>query len=287
MCLTLEDLPSTDPAPLEWWAGRVEAGKLVRSWLPDVFERYARILHPVYAREETPEGMVHRLVTWRELERWSGKPFTPQTGIHDLAVRSDGSSWSERGALPHQGELDPKYLRRLVGHLATTDVAEDVWFLVWAGYGQMRPCVSGEPRPKRRITRMFASARREEVEVEVEVNPSFRGTGRTYFLFRGAIRAPAEEKEDDLIVTPVRPMRRPPSFWWPAHRRWFVSTDIDSYSTYVGGSATLIERLLEDHVLEAVPVGPDEPYDPCESEGNRGGEGDPPAEQKPTGDKPG
>jgi len=245
--LVIDDTPSTDPTPLEWWAGRVIAGKRVRSWLPDVFERYARILHPAYVREETPQGIVHQSVTWRELGRWSGKALTAETCIDDLLVRGDGLSWTERGSPPKQGQLDPKYMRRLVTLLApTTDIADAVWFLVWAGYGSMR------------------SARREEAELEP--NTSWRGTGRTYLLFRGTIGSSVDKDKRNLLGDPLRPMRRPPSFWWPMHRSWFVSTDIDSFSTHVGGSTSLISRLLEDDVLEAVPVRLDDLVDSCADE---------------------
>ena len=251
MGLVVDDLPSTDPSPLEWWAGQVIAGKRVRSWLPDVFERYARILHPAYVREETPQGIVHRLVTWSELARWSGKPLTTETCIDDLFLRSDGLSWSERGAPPTQGRLDPQCLRRLVNILAPApDTAEDVWFLVWGGLG--RGLLGYIPRGY----------------AEIEVNPSWRGTGRTYLLFHGALFASAEKDEGNQHGVPIRPMPKPPSFWWPMDRRWFVSTDIESYSTYVGGSATLVDRLLEDDVLEAVAVSLDDLYDPCVGEGN-------------------
>ena len=246
MGLVIGDTPSTDPTPLDWWAGNVIAGKRVRSWLPDVFESYARILHPAYVREETPQGTVHQSVTWRELGQWSGKVLTPETCIDDLLLRSDGLPWTERGSQPQQGRLDPKYMRRLVTLLAPgTNIADDVWFLVWAGHGSMK------------------SVRNKSAELEV--NPSWRGTGRTYLLFSGKISASADEDEGNLHGEPLRPMMKPPSFWWPVHRSWFVSTDIDSFSTYVGGETNLTRRLLEDDVLEALSVGLDDIYDPCAS----------------------
>jgi len=51
---------------------------------------------------------------------------------------------------------------------------------------------------------------------------------------------------------------------WPNRRTWFVSTDIDLETTYVGGSAALIGELLEAQGLEAVEAHPDDPVAPSE-----------------------
>ncbi|MFK0257904.1 hypothetical protein [Streptomyces sp. NPDC090445] len=47
-----------------------------------------------------------------------------------------------------------------------------------------------------------------------------------------------------------------PEFWWPQDRSWVVTSDYDLVSTYVGCSAETAEQLLEDEVLEALPVTP-------------------------------
>jgi hypothetical protein len=250
MSLAIDEMPSPDATPLEWWASDLVAGKRVRSWLPDVFERYARILHPAYLRKETPNGITEEPVTWREVSRWSGKVLTTGACIDDLLVRSDGGFWSERGSRPREGRLDEVYLRRLVELLAPTiGVAQDVWFLVWGGYGAL----TSEQREQERM----------------ELNSSWRGSSRAYLLFRGSIGAPGDDAEPNLLAEPLRPIPKPPSFWWPTNREWFVSTDIDSLSTYIGGSASLIESVLGDDVLETMPVGLDDPYDPCVDPGRQ------------------
>ena len=43
-----------------------------------------------------------------------------------------------------------------------------------------------------------------------------------------------------------------PSIWWPADRSWVVATEVDGYSTYVGGSRAAIDDVLASPELEAV-----------------------------------
>ena len=64
-----------------------------------------------------------------------------------------------------------------------------------------------------------------------------------------------------FTVPPLRPPARPveaaalleepgstgssrrPDLWWPDDRRWFVATDTDFWSLYVGGDEALIDEL--------------------------------------------
>jgi hypothetical protein len=59
----------------------------------------------------------------------------------------------------------------------------------------------------------------------------------------------------DIRWAPV-PDRRlePPNILWPADRAWFVASDTDLDSTYLGGSAALVDALLEQRLLEVWPV---------------------------------
>jgi hypothetical protein len=43
-----------------------------------------------------------------------------------------------------------------------------------------------------------------------------------------------------------------PNLWWPESRAWLVSTEVDGYSTYVGGSRRPIDDLLISRVVEAL-----------------------------------
>jgi hypothetical protein len=234
--LRIEWTPVTDRGPIAWLAGSgMTSGRRVRSWLPAVFEAYARIAHP--AGEGDATGFRH--VRWSEIAAWSGKRLDRGSSILDLAQRSDGARWDEgpRRWLPENGRLVSPHFERLVGILAAhTATPGAVWLLVWYGYG-------GLPLPERVLRR-----------VAMDIDPSWRGTGRRYVLLRGAI----EELDGGQAGSPVE---APPSFWWPDDRAWFVSTDIGSLSTYVGASSAAIARLSADDLLEVLPADPGDEYD--------------------------
>jgi len=70
--------------------------------------------------------------------------------------------------------------------------------------------------------------------------------GRSLALYSGPIEAAA-------ALSPW-PCRQSPNLWWPEDHAWCVASEIDFCSTYVGGSPELIEGVLGDERLEAIPV---------------------------------
>jgi hypothetical protein len=250
MRVGIDPVPLVDREPLEWLGGHLAYGPTVASWLPASFEGYARILHPAH-RAGAP-------VPWSEVARWSGNPLDRATSIQDLARRRDGTSWQRQGtSLPLEGQLEPPFFGRLLEILAeVTSTPERLWLLVWQGYAG-----GGAPysRANHWSQRFARSTRRSAITglpqgEPVEVSSSLTASGRTYFLHPGSIEGSPGEGDRGVLD-------KPPSFWWPNDRAWFVSTDIDSSSTYVGGSSALITRLLVDDLLEALTAALNDPYD--------------------------
>jgi hypothetical protein len=239
--LCIDWVPVLDREPIAWLAasGMTAWGRKLRSWLPAVFEGYVRILHP--AREM--EAGVERFVRWSEIAAWSGKRLTRASSISDLVRRVDGRRWDDKGPdelpwrwLPANGYLEAPHFFRLVEHLAA-DTSGAIWALVWYGYGGL---------PVRESLVRGAA---------MHIVPSERGD-RAYLLFRGAIA-----EVETLLRPKGYPLEEVPSFWWPEDRRWFVSTDIDNYSTYVGASSDTVARLLADDLLEVLPADPEDEHD--------------------------
>jgi hypothetical protein len=85
----------------------------------------------------------------------------------------------------------------------------------------------------------------EEQDRLLRPTPRVRAYARDYFLFAGPLRA----------VVPLFDLwEQSPSLWWPDDRAWCVATEIDGFSTYVGGSRECIDRVLGSLYLEAIEV---------------------------------
>jgi hypothetical protein len=50
--------------------------------------------------------------------------------------------------------------------------------------------------------------------------------------------------------------------WWPADRAWFVATEVDGFSSYVGGTQGAIDSVLASPELEAIAATAQTPIDP-------------------------
>jgi len=229
---------STTPSsaqPVDWLIGKLDWGNSLHSWIPTGFERYVRILHPAYiiiGKEwETREAPV----PWSTVSEWSGRPLHALSHIQDLMVRADGHQWNkqgEGGSVPHQGELERTSLSSLLAHLVgATITPNEIWMLIWFGYGGPE----------------------DTIGLPIEVSEQLTASGRKYVLRRGSIVESPLDHADSMFD-------HPPSFWWPADRSWFASSDIDSSSTYVGGSKELIKQILSDPLLETFAANLDDPY---------------------------
>jgi len=234
----LEQLPITPPSTqsVDWLIGKLDWGNSLRSWIPEGFKSYVRILHPAYIRIGKDWSTREVPVPWTIVSEWSGKPLHATSHIQDLMIRTDGHDWRRRGeggSEPRQGELEKASLSCLLTHLVEkTSTPKEIWMLIWAGYG-------GSP---------------DTVGLPVKVSEPLTKSGRPYVLRLGTIDSSEKESEHTLG-------ENPPTFWWPADRTWFAVCDLDAASTYVGGSKELIEQILGDPSLEAFPANLDDPYD--------------------------
>jgi hypothetical protein len=70
------------------------------------------------------------------------------------------------------------------------------------------------------------------------------------FLFRGRVR--------DLPRFVSRKKATSPTYWWPQTRAWCVATDWDSCFTVMGGSESLVRRVLGSPEVEGLAIGPED-----------------------------
>ncbi|WP_143712042.1 hypothetical protein [Acidimicrobium ferrooxidans] len=227
----------------DWIAGRLGpfGGGSITSVVPAGFGAYARILHPV----EEPEAD-GRLVRWSDVARWAGTTLRPDAQFHSIAfprVRPEAPApWRSQG--PARGRLarpDADALARLLREHTSTP--EDCCFGLWDGYGfggmlLAAPGAVPEPLP-------------DPIPAAVREGPRLHLPERDYLCYVGPVEA----------ISATRGLGRyqTANLAWPRDRAWFVASEIDLPWTYVAGSAALIDALLAEVHLEALPAVPTDP----------------------------
>ena len=202
------------------------AAYAVGSLVPVVFERYVRVLHPATSDAGAP-------VRWATVAAWSGRTVHPlaqwDAVCRPLGGIAPGSPFVEP---PDTGGLRDPQLAALCGLLAAhTKSPEDCYTGVWHGYGWLD---------------------RADLPGSLEL----RLDQRIFLVRRGPIEMAREIgwRHPDQTFVP-----EPPTILWPRDRAWFVAGDVDLDSTYLGGSADLIDALLAEPRLEALEIGPGDP----------------------------
>jgi hypothetical protein len=132
-----------------------------------------------------------------------------------------------------------------------TTTPDDAWLAVWEGhgfFGETRMYVWQEPTGwwrRRALQAERARMRREDerrnaaTRAALERVPLVHRTHRSYHLVGGAVSAMTRMTEPG---SPERWMR--PDLVWPEDQRWFVATDVDFWSLYVGGDDDFVAELV-------------------------------------------
>ena len=236
---------STAVGQADWIDARLSAfdAHQVTSVVPAGFDAYARVLHP--AQEPDQDG--GRLVRWADVAAWSGLPLGPGAQFHSIALPAERprspAPWAGQG--PERGDLylpDAEALAAITRQW--TGTPEQCWFCLWDGHDLAGTVLT--PPGQRGIRRP------DPVPAPVRDGPRVHLPHRDYLLYAGPVEAVTAAAA--LSVWKVTP-----NLWWPADRSWCVATEIDLAWTYVGGPAGLIEAVLGDERIEAVPAEPGDP----------------------------
>ncbi|MDP9225249.1 MAG: hypothetical protein M3P18_15675 [Actinomycetota bacterium] len=240
----------SDVAPTMWIndalqpQGRVENAVLVGEIVPGGFEAYARIFHP--GRRVFGHSIEQTVaLRWSEIASERAKTIHPEMQIEALidtldafdyehwnAISTGGEEWSP----PHKWLEESEAIalaQVLRPHSASTT---DAWFMLWDGYGDLGPGIDGIPRSVIHPRRPGGTEPAELVERTWAL--------RHYLMFRGPL---------DALPGWFRWRSEAPNYWWPDDRAWIVATEIDGFSTYVGGFQECIKGVLASPLLENLP----------------------------------
>lgn len=236
---------SADIDEADWVRARLAPSDdgTIASVIPQGFAAYARVLHPL---RPAPEGVVR----WAEVAAWSGRELRPDSEFHSIAFpidnRDDPPPWN--AARPLQGTLDLDDAAALIGALRQhTSTPDRCWFCLWTGYGWGGSAVAvlrraGEPATKR-------PAPVDPIPSQIRTGQRVEMPGREYFLYVGPIT--------DALA--FRNKGQTPNLFWPDDRAWCVASELDTTSTFVGGSQSLIDQVIGSDDIEALPVNPSQP----------------------------
>jgi hypothetical protein len=204
----------------------------VGSVVPPVFDAFARVFHPAVRYADDwfdDDGPLppDEDVTWAEVAAFNGR-----TAHRAMEWASITGSWDFRGSddqpgmwndAPAEGHLPVSVASRLAAVLSRhTTTPADCWFGVWDGFGWV-----------------------------VITGATLELPARSFALEHGPVQQASENRAPE-------PSEQSANLWWPADRAWFVATDIDLMTTYVGGSAACIADLLAADGVEAAQVPADQ-----------------------------
>lgn len=214
------------PPDIGWLAPAVDSdlgGPELRAALPELV--WTEVLHP--AHRLFPDGRAVE-VRWQEIGSAAGRE--PRPGVHFDALVGLPVSSFENGIddpdgvwtlPPAQGSLPRALADRLRELLSRHTASSEAYVGVWAGWSVMAPYRSvGVPR---------ATA-----------------FGREYLLFRTPLHV-LSRSVDEVD-------HQSANLWYPGDHRWLLVTDVDHWSTFVGGSRDLAGKLLGASGIEARAV---------------------------------
>jgi len=186
----------------------------VGCFVPPIFRAYSRVYHPAMVVTSTNDGDTESTLSWREAATKTGAVAHPCMEWNSIiSVGNLSTEHNQRIEEPMVGELPERETGLLCDLLAKHTLTPSVcWFGFWTGRGFEGFSLS---------------------------TPRLDLPGRDYFLFQGSAYS--------AIITL---QGFGPNIWWPQDKAWFVATDIDLQSTYVGGSENCIEDILAADGLE-------------------------------------
>jgi hypothetical protein len=229
----------------------------LRSFAPDGFEAYTRVFHPAGYRPAGRGSDASTGTTWSALGERRGITLFADVSFTEVSGMDPEDQRGLDELAPMEGELPPKTCEVLAallrGHTRTPELC---WFCLWDGNGSLWSDAHARlisPDVTREEIKRYRAAGREQDAV-LRTTPRVEAYARSYFLFRGPLEAACRFQPGDCYTSP--------NVWWPDDRSWIVITEVDGFSTYIGGSQKAIRGVITSPELEAVVVRLDTHMDP-------------------------
>lgn len=191
----------------------------VCSLVPKEFPRYARIFHPAW--RVYPER--RKAIRWADMAKYAGT--TPHALMQWNNIAAQGMH-DDRVEPPDEGRMPEeviKPLRKIILRHSAKDVG------CWLG-----------------AAREWGWDYRKSTPATARIDTG----ARAWDLFRAPVSM--------MDVRPFTNKKQTANLIWCEDPSWWVTTDIDLNSTYIGGSDALIQDILDSPALEAWPAAPDD-----------------------------
>ena len=233
-----------DVGPAEWVRAALrpwthDPSVRISSFVPAAYPAHGRILHrteswrPSRLANGKPES--YNRLRWREIAEQTGRTLDARTRYSDLLgwyAKPNSQSPPSPWGLPSEGTLQPEECAAAAEVLSRfTTTPNECWFCLWEGYGRW-----------------------PWMEALAAHTPRVRLENRDCLLFRGPVAAATAFRCETMLQSPT--------LWWPEDRAWFVATDLDEYSTYLGASPEALQSLIVHPDLEVLECAADQPMDP-------------------------
>jgi hypothetical protein len=248
---------SHDPDAVAARARLAELGNAVYRVVPDRYEAYCKILHPIFELAHVKD----REQTWDEWER-SQPSHDPQGMTGDVERDQALSDVLRESTLWKGGATDSEEARRiswmeLAHRYGVSYVAEISGHSFRGAFGVSWPRYLAGP----------SEGNLEDRELEALLGVLAVHTDGDVHVFFDLLKegAATGRYEDQLYRGPIAEVRTlvdrlglgSPSALWPEDRSWFVYTDWDLEFTVAGGPRNLINALAGAPDLECIEVRPE------------------------------
>jgi hypothetical protein len=250
-----------DVTPADWWTARLAPSyDCLSALMPDGYEAHVRVFHPARIGANGPA------VTWAALARQNGRIVHSEMRFSAIS-RLPGHTVADDVVAP-AGTLPLREARRLVELLGRETTTPNLcWFCRWADDDR------GVNVDDQGVTEQVILPSGGKgyllhagpIELAL-VSPRLRDEMDGEYVALRLDLTPREMEEElaawraDRNSEPGQPppalleetLYRAPILWWPDDRSWFVATETELATTYVGGTRKLIDQLMVDPQLEAL-----------------------------------